>query len=223
MLSKVLKGEGARLIRGMQFTEAVAVASELRPAAALGRAGAGREGSAGEQAALADKIRTLEAEMVIAKRDAFEAGRQQGEQTARAEVIPVLERLNASIAGIVDLRPGLRRRAEKDAVELSLQIARRVLHRELSIDDNALNALARVVFDRLARTETWQMTVHPQFAEAIRGSLPARGAGKIRIEADASCEPGTLVVKCSEGVIDASVDSQLAEISHGLTDRLIRK
>ena len=165
----------------------------------------------------------LEAAAETAKREAFEAGRQQGEQQARGELAPVIERMNASIAEVIGMRPELRRRAEKDAVELSLQIARRVLHRELSIDNNALNALARVVFDRLGRTESWQLTIHPKFAEAIRGALPAGSGDKVRIEADPSCQPGTLIVRSAEGVIDGSVDSQLAEIDRGLTDRLNRK
>jgi flagellar assembly protein FliH len=161
--------------------------------------------------------------MATVKRDAFDAGLRQGEQDARAALAPVLARMNASIADLISMRPELRRRAEKDTVELSLKIARRVLHRELSIDSNALNALARVVFERLTRSESWQLTVHPQFADAIRGALPAASADRVRIEADASCAPGTLIVRCEDGVIDASVDNQLAEIGRGLTDRLLRK
>jgi flagellar biosynthesis/type III secretory pathway protein FliH len=88
---------------------------------------------------------------------------------------------------------------------------------------NALNALARVVFDRLNRSETWQLTVHPQFAEAIRGSLPAGSADRVRLNIDPSCAPGTFVVSSEDGTIDASVDSQLAEINRGLTDRLTLK
>jgi len=161
--------------------------------------------------------------MAAGKKEAFDAGLREGEQSARAALNPVLERMNASIAEMVAMRPDLRRRAEKDAVELSLQIARRVLHRDLNVDGNALNALARIVFDRLARTESWQLTVHPRFADAIRGALPAGSEGRVRIEVDPSCAPGTLVVSSEEGAIDASVDSQLAEISRGLTDRLTKK
>ena len=108
-------------------------------------------------------------------------------------------------------------------MELSLRIARRILHRELNIDHNALNALARVVFDRLSRSESWELTVHPQFAEAVRASLPAGSVSKIRIETDPSCVPGTFIVRSAEGTIDASIDSQLTEIDHGLTDRLATK
>jgi flagellar assembly protein FliH len=172
---------------------------------------------------LLEKIRTLEARMAATKKEAYDAGHQRGELDARAAIAPVLERMNGAIAQILSMRPELRRRAEKDAVELSLQIARRVLHRELSIDSNALNALARVVFDRLARSESWQLTVHPQFADAIRGALPAGSSDRVRIEIDPSCAPGTMMVRSGEGIVDASVDSQLAEITRGLTDRLTRK
>jgi flagellar assembly protein FliH len=218
MLSKVVKGEGARVIQAMSFRAALPAVNELSKPPAKERSASNEE-----QSALLDKIRALEGELAESKRAAFDAGCSQGEQKARSAVTPVIERLNSSIAETIGMRPELRRRAEKDAVDLALQIARRVLHRELSVDPNALNALARVVFDRLARAESWQLTVHPQFAEAIRGSLPAAGLSKVRVEADPSCAPGTLIARCADGVIDASVDSQLSEISQGLTDRLTRK
>ncbi len=218
MLSKVLKGSGAKSIPAMAFAIAASpMHKAVRPPAAEGLA-AGEE-----QGALFEKIRSLEAAMAVVKREAFDAGRVQGEQQARAALTPVMERMNASIAEIMNMRPALRRSAEKDAVELSLHIARRVLHRELTIDDNALNALARVVFDRLGRSETWQLTVHPQFADAIRGSLPAGSTDRVRLNIDPSCAPGTFVVRSEDGTIDASVDSQLAEINRGLTDRLTLK
>jgi len=218
MLSKVLKASEARLIPAMAFATAATPVHTPLPTAPSDRQGSGEE-----QAAFLEKIRSLEVAMATVKREAFDAGREQGEQQARAALQPVLERLNASIVEVVSMRPELRRCAEKDAVELSLQIARRVLHRELNIDGNALNALARVVFDRLTRSETWQLTVHPQFADAIRGSLPAGSAERVRLIIDPSCAPGTFVVRSEDGTIDASIDSQLAEIDRGLTDRLSLK
>jgi flagellar assembly protein FliH len=222
MLSKVLKGADARQVQVMAFAAASAQAGQsLQPLSSSSSPGnaAGTE----QQSSLLNKIRRLEDGMEAAKRAAFDSGHQQGEQQARATMAPVLERMNASIAEVVGMRPELRRLAEKDAVELSLKIARRVLHRELSIDSSALNALARVVFDRLARSESWLLTVHPQFADAIRGALPAGSGDKVQIEGDPACAMGMVVVRCGEGVIDASVDSQLDEISRGLADRLARK
>ncbi len=220
MLSRVLKGDRARQLQPMAFAQAqhAALAPEFSTPARVPQPPV----NPAHEGELNDRIRALEDALAATKREAFEAGRQQGEQAARAAIEPVLERMNAAIAAILNMRPELRRRAEKDAVELALKIARRVLHRELNTDPSALNALARVVFDRLTRAETWRLTVHPQFADAIRGSLPGSNIGKVIIDADSSCAPGTFVLRSSEGTIDASVDAQLIEIDRGLTDRLAR-
>ena len=117
----------------------------------------------------------------------------------------------------------MRRRAEKDVIDLSLRIAKRVLHRELQVDANALTALARVVFERLAHSETYRVIVHPQFAPAIAGALPGSHASRVQIEPDPACAPGTLIIRSGDGLIDASIDAQLEEIGRGLTDRLAGK
>jgi flagellar assembly protein FliH len=202
MLSKVLKGAEALRVQPMSFADVAGKAAVPR--------------AAPDETYLMEKIRRLEAEGAAAEKASFERGRREGEETARSAMAPMIERLNASVAEVIALRPELRRRAEKDTVELALKIARRVLHRELSVDVNALNALARVVFDRLARVEAWEMTVHPRFADAIRGALPAQA----RIETDDKCELGTLRVRYENGAIDASIEQQLAEIGRGIADRL---
>jgi flagellar assembly protein FliH len=209
MLSKVLKGAEALQVQPMSFADASGAAAPVRrPAKA--------EANAADETYLIEKIRRLEGDAAAAKKAALERGRREGEEAARAAMTPVIERLNASLAEVIALRPELRRRAEKDTVELALKIAKRVLHRELNVDVNALNALARVVFDRLTRAEKWELTVHPRFADAIRGALPANA----RVESADDCEFGTLRVRYEDGTIDASVDQQLAEIGRGIADRL---
>jgi flagellar assembly protein FliH len=209
MLSKVLKGAEALRVQPMNFADASGAAAPVRrPAPA--------DTGAPDETYLMEKIRRLEVEAAASEKAALERGRREGEEAARAAIAPVIERLNGSLAEVMALRPELRRRAEKDTVELALKIAKRVLHRELSVDVNALNALARVVFDRLARVESWELTVHPRFAHAVRGALPAAA----RVQADDGCEYGTLRVRYEDGTIDASVDQQLAEIGRGIADRL---
>lgn len=173
-----------------------------------------------ELEALKEQVRLAQAEVVAAKRESHEAGRRLGEQQARAEITPVIERMNASIAEISGLRSEMRCRAEKDVVQLAILIAKRILHRELNVDTQALTALARVVFERLARAETCRVTVHPSFVPAISSALPAGYAGRVTIDPDPNCAIGTLIIRSDEGLLDASVDSQLEEIGRGLTDRL---
>lgn len=173
-----------------------------------------------ETQTLRQQIERLQNELTAAKREAFENGRREGEQRARAEISPMLERMNGSIAETVGVRAELRHRAERDVVQLAILIARRILHRELSVDPNALTALARVVFERMARAESCRITVHPSFAPALSAALGSGQTGRMHIEPDPDCAVGTLIIRSEEGLIDASVDSQLDEISRGLIDRI---
>lgn len=219
MLSKVLKGKNAQQVRSMAFTIVPPAPSELHPQTSPRMVSTQSPGGE-EHANLAGRIRELESELQTAKQVAFDSGFRQGEQQAGAAIAPVLERMNSSLHNLIAMRPTLRRQAEKDAVGLSLQIARRILHRELNVDKNALNALARVVFDRLTRTEKCHIKLNPRFADAVRSALPVGVTPQVQIEADPDCEPGTFILRCPEGTIDASIGSQLDEISRGLTDRL---
>lgn len=213
MLSKVLSGRHTE-----KASAAVFPIATVAPARPVHDTPDPNPGAAA--AALREQQRRLEAQHEAERRGIFEDAFRQGQQAAQAELQPVLLRLNASISELTSLRADLRRRAERDAVQLSLLIARRVLHRELVIDENALNAIARVAFERLTRSESYRVRVHPRFAPALASALPADQAARVRIEPDPVCAPGTIVFQSAEGSIDASIDTQLEEISRGLADHL---
>ena len=210
MLSKVLRRADASVAQPLVFPAMANRASAVDMAPERGP----------ENAELLERIRTLEGRLTAERQAGFDAGRRQGEAAATSELQPVLQRLAASTAELTHVRSDLRHRAEADAVRMALMIAKKILHRTLSVDEAALTALARVAFEHLGRSESYRITIHPKFAGAIASVIPAGLASQVRIDADAGCALGTLVVHSAEGTIDASVDSQLDEISRGLADRL---
>jgi flagellar assembly protein FliH len=212
MLSKVLSHRDAGRAKPMAFP--------LLTVGPVARGSVDADEQVQGSVALRETIQRLESGHEAERRESFEGGRRQGDQQARAELEPVLGRLHSSVNEVIAMRSDLRRRAETDVVKLALLIAKRVLHREMAVDENALTALARVAFERLTRSESYSITVHPRFAPAIKAALPGNFAARVRIEPDPGCEAGTLVIHSAEGVIDASIDAQLEEISRGLTDRL---
>lgn len=215
MLSKVIGRRDTGAIQPMNFRLLAPDAIALRSAAG------GETGPESPDAAdLRRNLHQLQQRADTDRRNAHETGRRQGDQEARAELQPVLERLNASIAEMIDMRSDLRRRAERDVVQLALLIAKRVLHRQISVDEDALTAIARVAFERLTRSESYTLTVHPRFAPSVVSALPASQAARVQIQPDPDCAQGTLIIRSAEGVIDASVDVQLEEIERGLIDRL---
>ena len=161
-------------------------------------------------------------------RAAFEQGRlaglAAGEAQAAKHLDPVLAVLRQTIADVGGLRPRLRQEAERDLVELAIAIARRVLHREIATDPEAILGLVKSAFDRLNARETHRLRVSPGTA-AILGEYRERLGMPLSLEivADAKLEAGGAVFETSRGELDASVGTQLAEIQRGLTDRLLRQ
>jgi flagellar assembly protein FliH len=180
--------------------------------------------SAGEAERAARRRAELEHEIERVAREARQAGYREGESAGRAcaaaELQPVLDRLARSIEEIASLRPRLLRESEAELVELSLGIARRILRREVSLDPNALRALVTGALDQIGAEDACRVRVHPELEAAVRQSLERKCARAVQVSADASLEPGGILLETSRGKLDASLETQLAEIGRGLADRL---
>ena len=158
-------------------------------------------------------------------RQAHEAGHRSGVAAGRAaaqdEVNLAVEKLGQVIAELAGARTDAMRRAEADVVKLSIEIARRVLHRELSQDTSALEGLIRAALDKLQAQEVYRVRVHPEHLVVLRACLEQSGRGaSVEVLSDPSQARGGAVFEMSRGSLDASVETQLQEIERGLIDQL---
>lgn len=158
---------------------------------------------------------------------AHQQGRHEAEaaanQRAMQKLEPVISALNGMLQELAGMRKSYRAEAEHDTVKLAIAIARRVLHRELSTDPDAILGIVMAAFQKLNARETHRLRVSPSDAAAIqenrsRLQLPPG----LEIATDASLTPGSVLFETSRGELDASIGTQLAEIDRGLTD-LARK
>ncbi len=157
--------------------------------------------------------------------EAFESGIVQGEARSRAAAEaaarPAIENLVASIRDLEDARNEALRRAEADVVRLSIEIARRILHREVSLDSSAVEGLVRAALDKLRSEEIQRVRVHPGIEQAVRECMRRAGRSPdIELIADPGQPEGGAVFEISRGSLDASIETQLKEIERGLTDTL---
>jgi flagellar assembly protein FliH len=160
--------------------------------------------------------------------EARAAGLRDGEASSRtraaAEVQPVLEKLARSIDDLAQIRGRLRKQAEGDVIKLSLAIARRVLRRELAIDRDAMRGLVMAALEKLQAQEICRVRTNPAQAAAIAACLRESASNaKVEVIPDGSLQPGGVVFETNQGNLDASVDSQLAEIERGLADHMRRQ
>lgn len=153
----------------------------------------------------------------------FTEGKTVGREQASAEVQSVLDQLGRSLAALSSLRSRIREEAEGDLLKLAISIARRVLHRELTLDPESIEGLIRVALDKLQTRELCRVRVHPDQEQAIRNSLERfSNSQKVELITDPSLQCGDVLFETAHGNLDASIESQLREIDRGLADRLHR-
>jgi flagellar assembly protein FliH len=153
----------------------------------------------------------------------FTEGKAVGREQAAAELQSVLDQLGRSLATLSTLRSRIRGEAEGDLLKLAISIARRVLHRELTLDPESMEGLIRVALDKLQSRELCRVRVHPDQEQAIRKSLERfSNSQKVELITDPSLQCGDVIFETAHGNLDASIESQLREIERGLADRLRR-
>jgi flagellar assembly protein FliH len=174
------------------------------------------------------RLAQLQREAEVRIREARQAGYQEGFGAAKAETATEIkalqERVARSVAELAELRPRLRRQAERDLVKLSLAIARRILYRELAVDPEALRSLIQGALDKIHAQEICRVRVHPSQEAVFRSVIGEASTGRApEVVADRALDRGAVIFETNRGNLDASIETQLLEIEQGLTDRLKRQ
>ncbi len=156
-------------------------------------------------------------------RAAYQQGLQEGQASARKELGGQLEAMNARMARAIEEMSGMRQRfrqeAEEDVVKLALAVARRVLHRELTVAPDALLGLVKAALEKIEAREVHTVRIRPEDAPMVKQFLGKMGLPqRLEVVADPGLERGAAIFDSSRGALDASVETQLQEIERGLAD-----
>jgi len=157
----------------------------------------------------------------------YQHGFQEGQAAARREAAAHIEAMNLHVARSIEELAGLRQRfrheAEEDVVALAIAIARRILHRELTIAPEALLGLVKAALEKIELREVHRVRVSRADALMVQQHLEKMGLPRpIEVIADPSLQRGSAILDSSRGALDASVETQLAEIERGFAD-LVRR
>lgn len=156
-----------------------------------------------------------------ARREAFEQGALAGRKEAEQHILPALENIARTVAELARMRDSLRDQTLQDLVRLSTLIAARIIHREVVMDPDALAGLVKASYTKLQSREVSRVRMHPTLEALVTRCLQQAGAPKsLVVIPDPALNPGELFFDTSQGLLDASVDTQLSEIERGLIDKL---
>jgi flagellar assembly protein FliH len=161
----------------------------------------------------------------------FEQGRQSAQQQLRAEFDIALaksrERIGQALQQFTVERQSYYRRVEGEVVQLALAIARKILHREVQIDPQALAGVVRVTLEKLDSGTKVNLRVHPPEAADWRHYFACRmddgPTSAPEVHEDAAIPAGECRIETSLGSTEIGLESQLKEIETGLLDLLAER
>ena len=211
MLSKAIRLADAQVVEPYDWS---GTGEPVRP-----RASAPPPPQAPAPAPMPDAPSMTSTERAIIERDAFGQGYAQGEragaEAAAARSEAVLQRLKQTVGELQALRAEMIHKTERQVVQLAIAMARRIVHREISLDPELLSAMARVALDRLGESATATIRLHPDDYAATAGSSH-QADGVVRVVADPMVRRGGCMVHSEFGLIDVSADAQIQELATAL-------
>jgi flagellar assembly protein FliH len=159
------------------------------------------------------------------EKEAFERGLKEGENRAKAACEA---RVTATRDAIYKALEAFRRereeyfsRVEPEVVQLSLAIARKILHREAQIDPLLLTGLAHVALEKLDSGTRVRLRVPPADTHFWNECFAQSGGAIVaEISGDPSLKHGECVLETEIGSTQISLETQLKEIEQGFFDLL---
>lgn len=218
MSSKILAGEilAAELPRGEQDSTVTPMSWRTVTTVTDPR----RNGHAHRQA---EAEREAARKLDQARREAYAEGLTAGRQQAEEQFRPAAQGLAETLNKLARLREDIREETIQDLVHLAISVAARVIHREVALDPDALAGLIQAAFLKVQSREINRVRMHPTLEALVRKVLEQAGAPKnLVLTADSALKPADVFFETSQGILDASVETQLREIERGLADRLER-
>jgi len=201
-----IEAEAARIISEAEARAAAIIESANKAAAEMGA----RARSDGHAAGLA-----------AGRDDGLKAGRAEGHRDAfaqaRDEILKAAESLAGACTEFSILKENLFKQAESDLLKLSIMIARKITAKEISGDAHITAQNVKRCLDMLSQRKDLVVRVAPQAVAVVQEMLPelSKRLGDlsgVKVVADEEIAPGGCLVTGQSGMLDATIESQFAEV-----------
>jgi flagellar assembly protein FliH len=155
------------------------------------------------------------------EKQAFEQGYAEGERTGKqmgeAMVETVCKRYEKSIAEFVASHKEMAKAMEEQTVRIALEIARKIVQRELTMDPDLITALAVVALKRLSGHQSILLRVSTSDLERVRAAIGQMNPA-VTVKDDTSLERGDFVIETGQTHLDGRVANQIDTIGRALLD-----
>ena len=152
------------------------------------------------------------------KKSAFEEGYRIGLEKAQSD----MQAFRDNLSEFMNARKDVFEYIAPDILEISVDIAKKIIKKELESDPQVLMNTIVEVLRTISKSEPKiTIRVRPQSVQFIKDTIPNVTyqygiESKINIVADPSIEDGGCVFQTNNGIVDASIDTQVEIIKKAL-------
>lgn len=149
------------------------------------------------------------------------AGMEAGLESASKEADSLIKTASCLIEKLEGMRQEITERSRKEILKLSLAIARKVVHAEVTVNKEVIVSILKAAVKKLAVKDSVRVRLNPMDAEYISGRKPELlaamdGVKEMAIEEDPSVPQGGCIVEAGLAEVDARLEKQLEEITAAL-------
>lgn len=155
------------------------------------------------------------------ERTAFENGFHQGERAgmemAEKKAEAIMRRYGDSLRDLGRYRALLYGQVEREVVKLAVEVAKKIVHREIQADPEIIQTLVKVSLGRVSERSSITVRVNPVdcsfLLEKHPGWVQEEGGGQqVTLVADKSVERGGCLVQTDCGDVDARIEEEFREV-----------
>lgn len=155
----------------------------------------------------------------------FRKGEEEGRLAATQKSAPLMAALEATLAELDGVRNRLRQQLEREVVELALHAARKVIHHEMSISEDAIMCLVKGAMAHLDDPGEITIRMNPEDLKRIREagesiSSTMDNLESLHFEEDPAISGGGCYIHTPYGEVDARIEEQLRHIEEAFRAEL---
>jgi len=149
--------------------------------------------------------------------EGYKEGERIGKEMGERIVAAAAQRYDRAVQEITSLHRKLRESTERDAVELAMAVARRIVQREVSIDPDLVAALVTVALKRVQGQSGLVARVSGSDFERVQAMLSSSNSNVV-VKEDPSLERGDFMLDTNQTHVDGRIASQIDTIGRALLD-----
>ena len=158
-----------------------------------------------------------------AYQNGFAQGEKAGMEIGQQKAEMLMSRYSESIAELGKLRSAIYTRVEHEVVKLAVEVAKKIVHREIQVDKDIIQTLVRVALTHVAEKSAVTIHLSPQDYSYLlehRAELAQTEGRDIALLADKSIDRGGCLIQTECGDIDARVEEKFREVEQAFFEGL---